>query len=253
MAHAQTADDRPVVHVSNPSGASRIVLVCEHASHFIPADLNNLGLDATAQQSHAAWDPGALAVAEIMSDQLDAVLVASTVSRLVYDCNRPPEAPSAMPSQSEAFKIPGNADLTPAQRQTRAATYYEPFRAELGTQIGLKTAPVIVTVHSFTPVYHGTPRGVEIGFLHDTDSRLADALLALPAMSPAPKVDRNQPYGPQDGVTHTLKVHALPQGHLNVMIEVRNDLIATPKQQSAVGETLVNWIRDALGALNVDV
>ena len=36
----------------------------------------------------------------------------------------------------------------------------------------------VVTVHSFTPVHFGEPRAVELGILHDEDSRLADGMLA---------------------------------------------------------------------------
>ncbi len=103
---------REVVAVTNPAGRSDIVLVCEHASRSIPAELNGLGASQDTLQSHAAWDIGAAAVAEAMSAQLDAPLVASRISRLVYDCNRPPDAVDAMPEQSEIHAIPGNRHLS---------------------------------------------------------------------------------------------------------------------------------------------
>ncbi len=61
-----------VVGVTNPSGASDFLIVCEHASKFIPAEFGTLGLEGAALDSHIAWDPGALAVAEAMAAQLDA-------------------------------------------------------------------------------------------------------------------------------------------------------------------------------------
>ena len=91
--------------VKNTNGSSSIVIVCEHASSDIPASFNSLGVSQEARKSHAAWDPGALAVAIRLSEQLDAALIAGAVSRLVYDCNRPPDAPDAMPSKSEIFDI----------------------------------------------------------------------------------------------------------------------------------------------------
>ena len=111
------------VVVLNPEGRSSVVVVCEHASSYIPAGFNDLGLSGDALQSHAAWDPGAMSVAKSLSLHLDATLVASDVSRLVYDCNRPPDAPDAMPARSEVFDVPGNANLTSGQRQERIAEF----------------------------------------------------------------------------------------------------------------------------------
>ncbi|MBT0957548.1 N-formylglutamate amidohydrolase [Alphaproteobacteria bacterium KMM 3653] len=236
------------VETVNPQGGSRVVLVCEHASAFIPASFANLGLDAAAAQSHIAWDPGARAVALRMSERLDAPLVAGKVSRLVYDCNRPPEAPDAMPARSEIFEVPGNAQLTEAERSARTARYYMPFRAALAQRVKSTVSAVIVTVHSFTPVYNGQDRAVEIGVLHDADTRLADALLSSAAQHTDMQVMRNEPYGPQHGVTHTLTEHALPGGHLNVMLEIRNDLIATTAQQEAMGDMIAAWLAQALTA-----
>lgn len=234
------------VEVINAGAKAPLVLVCEHASREIPACFEGLGLDVAARESHVAWDPGALGVARAMSDDLDAVLVASRVSRLVYDCNRPPEAPGAMPAQSEIFAIPGNATLDDAARTARVATYYEPFRATLAATIGRIGAPVIVTVHSFTRIYHGKPRAVEIGILHDSDTRLADAMLAVAADHTPLRVERNAPYGPQDGVTHTLREHGLAHGHPHVMLEIRNDLITTEAEQQQMAGMISNWLRAAL-------
>jgi predicted N-formylglutamate amidohydrolase len=246
MNHTQTSRTDAVVEVLNAGGAAQVVVVCEHASHFIPPEFDDLGLSPEALTSHAAWDPGALPVAETMALALGAPLVASRVSRLVYDCNRPPDAPDAMPVRSEVIEIPGNAGLDDAGRAARISSYYRPFQAQLAATLGAKSDPAVVTVHSFTPVYHGAKRQVEIGRLHDHDSRLADAMLACADRHSRYRVERNAPYGPQDGVTHTLREHALPQKRLNVMIEIRNDLIATPQAQKALARQLAPWVAQAI-------
>ena len=233
------------VAVLNAEGKSSVVIVCEHASCFFPDTFDDLGLAGDALQSHAAWDPGAMAVAQFLSERLDATLVASGVSRLVYDCNRPTSAPDAMPEQSEAIRVPGNENLTPAQRAGRATHYYEPFRAHLAETIAAKLKPVVVTVHSFTPIYHGKKRAVEIGVLHDNDTRLADAMLKIADAHTSANVQRNAPYGPEDGVTHTLREHAIREGHLNVMLEIRNDLIKTAEQQYEMAKMIAGWIANA--------
>lgn len=239
-----------VVGTINPPGAAPILLVCEHASRHIPAAFGDLGLSDEARRSHIAWDPGALAVAEGMAAALDAPLLFQRVSRLVYDCNRPPEAESAVPARSEIYAIPGNEGLSAEARAARVSRYYLPFRAALDDLVDRRTGagqrPAIVTVHSFTPVYNGVRRTLDIGILHDADARLADAMLAV---ADAGDVRRNEPYGPEDGVTHTLRTHAIPRGLLNVMIEIRNDLIADPESQRAMAARLSGWVRGALAAI----
>ncbi|NND18222.1 MAG: N-formylglutamate amidohydrolase, partial [Silicimonas sp.] len=83
-------DDGPAAEVVNPGGCAPICLVCEHASPAIPSSLGLLGLADEDRYSHAVWDPGAGDLARSLSERLDAPLVLGRVSRLVYDCNRPP-------------------------------------------------------------------------------------------------------------------------------------------------------------------
>ncbi len=234
-----------VVQLDNADGSSSIVLVCEHASAHIPAEFDHLGLPENVRQSHAVWDPGAMGVAQHLARRLDAALVAGAVSRLIYDCNRPPEAEDAMPARSEVIDVPGNMALSPEQRRERIKRYYEPFKRTLHEQIAKTQAPVVVTIHSFTPVFHGAFRSVEIGILHDVDARLADALIDTAPKYTSASVQRNQPYGPENGVTHTLKEHAIPGEHLNVMLEIRNDLIKTEADQREIADMIAVWLSDA--------
>ncbi|MBZ0216689.1 MAG: N-formylglutamate amidohydrolase [Fimbriimonadaceae bacterium] len=235
-----------VAEILNPAGSGDFLIVCEHASHFIPPNLNNLGLDGDVLKSHIAWDPGALSVAAKISVALDAPLVAQRVSRLVYDCNRPLEAESAIPAKSERYQIPGNIGLTDASRRARHETFYLPFRDKLTGCLQQKIdsgyAPALVTVHSFTPVYQGRRRDVEIGVLHDADSRLADSFLKITEPDAPFIIRRNEPYGPADGVTHTLAAHAMPRGLLNVMFEIRNDLITDETSQ----RDIATWLSENL-------
>jgi len=235
------------VNIHNSGGSHRVVLVCEHASAFIPPQYNNLGLDPSQALSHIAWDPGALNTARYLSRKLDAVLVEGTVSRLIYDLNRPPESAGAMIEKSEEHNIPGNTGLAEKEKQQRVDTYYTPFKNSLADVMANHPNPVLVTIHSFTPVYGGVSRAVEIGILHDTDTRLADEILGIAS---GYEIMRNEPYGPEDGVTHTLKLHALPNGYPNVMIEVCNTLISSDADCKAMADNLYSWIEQAMISLN---
>ena len=248
-----SAEEGDPVALENVVARGRAIIVCEHASRRMPEALGTLGLSAEALSSHIAWDPGALAVARLLATSLDATLVHQRFSRLVYDCNRPPCSPAAMPEKSEVYDIPGNRELDQAARDARTAALYEPFRTALARLVRARMAegraPVVVTVHSFTPVYFGRPRDVEIGILHDADSRLADAMLAAAARDGGYAVRRNEPYGPEDGVTHTLKEHGLVNGLANVMIEVRNDLVRDEAGERAVADYLAGLLGEGLASL----
>lgn len=238
-----------VVAVSKKTETPSILIVCEHASNDIPPHLQNLGLSQAARVSHAAWDLGALGVAEYMADQLSALLIAGRVSRLVYDCNRPPQAASAIPEKSEIYDIPGNVNLTPTERQNRIDRVYRPFEAALRDHINQhrETLSLMVTIHSFTPVYHGKQRDVEIGILHGQDAGFAHAMMgAIPSAS-GWDVRLNEPYSAQDGVAHTLDLHGAGNGLANVMIEIRNDLIQTSDSQQRLARFLSDWLIQTLG------
>jgi predicted N-formylglutamate amidohydrolase len=255
MSAALDMTESDAVEVINRGGDGPVVLLCEHASHHIPERYADLGLAPEDRYSHAAWDPGALGVAEELSHLLNAPLVASRVSRLVYDCNRPPEAASAMPTRSEAIDVPGNQGLTPDQRAEREASVYRPFCEAVGAVLDgrrvSQSPTALVTVHSFTPVFHGRTRAVEIGILHDTDSRIADAMLDRATALPHRHVDRNEPYGPADGVTHSLRLHGIDRDLPNVMIEIRNDLLASEADQAALAREIHLLLVPALAALGL--
>lgn len=236
--------------VINPDGAGPVVIICEHASAHIPAVYDGLGLVPDDLKSHAVWDPGARDLSLKLSKALDAPVVASAVSRLVYDCNRPPEAPSAMPEKSELIEVPGNTGLTATARQRRAQAVYHPFCRAVSDILDKRgSGAIVVTVHSFTPVYFGKPRPVELGLLHDEDSRLVDLMLDHAGKLPHRKIARNEPYGPADGVTHSLKLHAVSRGLANVMIEVRNDLLATEEMATGMALDILALLIPAVNEL----
>lgn len=240
----------PVVTVENAGGQSPLLIVCEHASNAFPAAFGTLGLSAADRRAHIAWDPGAVGLARALARRLDATLVAAHVSRLVYDLNRPPNAPSACAEVSETHAIPGNRDLGPADRLLRTEAVYLPFHTALHDTLARRLATgrdtVMVTIHSFTPVWHGRPRAVEVGIIHDAGDSFATSLLREIAACSGHACALNEPYSAADGVTHTLKLHAVPYGLDHAMVEVRNDLIATPEAEEAMAGILARALAAAL-------
>jgi predicted N-formylglutamate amidohydrolase len=153
-----------------------------------------------------------------------------------------------MPTVSETTRIPGNENLKSEQKLDRIESIYRPFHAAVSLLIDQRTAKgmstTVVSIHSFTPIYKGKERKLDIGILHDRDARMADKL-----MSEFPRFDvrRNEPYGPKDGVLHTLHMHAEIRGLPYAMIEIRNDLIADERGQSQWAHRLSVALQHAVG------
>jgi predicted N-formylglutamate amidohydrolase len=165
-----------------------------------------------------------------MARALDAVLISSTISRLIVDCNRPLDAPDLMPALSETTVIAANRDLSPEERAARVALAHAPFHAAVEAVVEARLAagqPTrIVSVHSFTPVYRGIARPWDVGILHDDDERLSRPMIAALQAIDGLVVGDNQPYAPADRVYYTLERHARSRELPCAMIEIRNDAIA---------------------------
>jgi predicted N-formylglutamate amidohydrolase len=221
--------------VENPEGAGPIVIVCDHASNRIPDDYKSLGFAEDALATHIAWDPGALAVSRRLSTRLDAPLLWPDVSRLVIDCNRPPDAASLIVAESEGRPVTANHGLSAAQRSRRLATIHAPYHDAIDACLARRETAglpsTLVAIHSFTPVYFGKARPWQVGIVFGDDQRLADRLIRELEADSALTVGINQPYSPADQVYYTVERHAGPRGLPAVMIEIRNDEIGDEEGQ----------------------
>jgi predicted N-formylglutamate amidohydrolase len=222
--------DREAVAVDNPNGQGAFVLVCDHASNWVPPSLKGLGLPSGELERHIAWDPGALELARRLSDLLDAPLVHATVSRLVLDVNRDPAHHGSVVTRSEDTDIPGNQEISVEERARRVQSIYEPYHRTLDgaieQSVARDPAPQIISIHSFTPVYRKEQRPWHIGVLSGDDKRLSQPLLQLLRAAGEFSVGDNQPYAPTDGVYHTLDRHCARRNLRSVLLELRSDTIS---------------------------
>ena len=204
--------------------------------------LGDLGLPADELTRHIAWDIGIAGVAEALAKQLDAHLIAQRYSRLVIDCNRPPTAPSSIPRISEATTIPGNEGLTRDAAEARRRAIFDPYHRRIDEVIDARLREqrptVLVSLHSFTPVYAGIARPWHIGTLYHRDTRLPPLLLKLLRGEAQLVVGDNEPYAVSDETDYTIPVHGEARGLMNSGIEIRQDLIADPAGQSEWAERL---------------
>ena len=223
--------DPPPFTILNPHGAAPVVLLCDHASNAIPAALGNLGLDEAALARHIAWDIGAAEVTRHLAEILDAPAALSGYSRLVVDCNRSHDDPTAMRQISDGTIVPGNRGLDATARALRTEGCYWPYHRAVTGLIddvaGRDVTPAIVSIHTCTPVMKDIERPWHIGVLSNHDRRMADLLIAELARDSTVCIGDNQPYSGLDPHGHTIETHALPQGRPNVLLEIRQDLVDT--------------------------
>src|SRR5450631_4789839 len=155
-------EDVPPLFEQNAAGRSPFLFTCDHYGRLIPRKLGDLGLPAGELTRHIAWDIGIAGVAEALSKQLDAHLIAQRYSRLVIDCNRPPDAPSSIPRISEATTIPANEALSRDAAEVRRRAIFDPYHRRIAEVIDARlregVPTVLVSLHSFTPVYAGIAR-----------------------------------------------------------------------------------------------
>jgi len=226
----QTGDDRPPVLEENAQGRSPFLLTSDHFGREIPRSLGNLGLPKSELARHIAWDIGIAGVARELSKRLNAHLIAQAYSRLVIDCNRPLHAPTSIPHISEATIIPGNEGLTREAVEARRSEVFDPYHNRISEVIdqrledGLPT--VLVSLHSFTPVYAGIRRPWHIGTLYQSDNGLPSLLLKFLRAGGDLIVGDNEPYAVSDETDYTIPVHGEARGLMNTGIEIRQDLIS---------------------------
>jgi predicted N-formylglutamate amidohydrolase len=250
------ADEPPAVEVVNADGRGRAILICDHASPRIPRRLGTLGLNQADRLRHVAWDIGTAKLARRLSAILDAPLALSGYSRLVVDCNRPLDEPSAFCTRSEDVDVPGNRGLSDAEKAARAEAFYWPYQdavhALVTSRMERERLPVMVSIHSFTPVWFGRARPWHIGVHYRLDRRLAALALEGLRADPGLVVGENEPYPVALDEDYTVPVHAELRGLPYVLFEVRQDLLADEPGIAAWAERLGGLLGAALNHPSLD-
>ena len=222
-------NDPPPFELINPGGTAETLLVCDHASHAVPEAMERLGLAENVIQDHIGWDIGAAELSRQMANLLDAPALLAGYSRLLIDCNRPPEAPDRIPSVSDGVVIPANQSLDPMAIAARVETFFQPYhdaiREAIVGMLARGVMPSLVAVHSFTPVMGGIRRPWHVSVCWERDRRIAKPLVAALRQEPETCVGDNEPYAIEPLTDFTIPEHGARRGLPHVLIEVRNDQI----------------------------
>lgn len=222
-----------------------VLLLCDHASNAVPADVN-LDIAPELLNLHIAADIGADPLTRSLAARLDAPAILATVSRLVIDLHREPDHVSLIPHRSDGHWIPGN---DPVDRAGRIARFHAPYHRLLARRIRAQRPRLILSIHSFTPCleHGGTDRPWQVGILYNRDARAARPAIELFREQGFVTGD-NEPYSGRL-LNATLNRHAEANGIPSIAIEVRNDLIrdaAGVERWSQTLAGLANSLRNSL-------
>lgn len=235
--------------VVNEKGKARVLILCDHAGNAVPSCLDNLGLSGEDLKKHSAIDIGARGVAIELARILDAPCVLANYSRLVVDLNRYLDHPTAFVPDCEGHEIPGNLDISNAERRARITEIYEVYHKEIERQLQkfeeADVIPAIISIHSFTKSFYKQIRPWEIGVLWVHDERLP-----RPAMEHLRGqgfvVGDNEPYDARMLWGTTVNVHGDVHGFPNVLFEIRNDLVSTGEGEIKMAHALADSMQDML-------
>jgi predicted N-formylglutamate amidohydrolase len=212
-----------------------LVLVADHARNSLPEEYGDLGLPADEFQRHIAYDIGVEGVTRRLAALTGAPAVMASYSRLLIDPNRGEDDPTLIRQLYDGTVVPANYPLAPAERERRLENFYRPYHDAVGAMIASVHAatggsPLIISVHSFTPVMQGHVRPWHVGVLWDLDDRAPRPLIEMLAADETLVVGDNEPY---DGALRgdTMYKHAIVNGFAHALIEIRQDLIADESGQ----------------------
>ena len=240
----------PPFHILGEQRDSRWLITCDHASNAVPTEIGggSLGISKADMARHIAWDPGAAGVSIGLGELLGAPVVLGNFSRLVIDPNRGEDDPTLLMKLYDGTIIPANRHVGKTEIEHRLNAYHRPYHGTVARLAARRDDSVYVAIHSFTRQLRGRePRPWDIGVLYGHDARFALPLLERLRQEPDLVVGENEPYGGHlegDSVDR----HAIKPGRVNVLIELRNDVIRTDAQQRAWAERLAPILEDVLAA-----
>lgn len=231
------------VEVIEGAAGAPIVISCEHASERLPEPWSWPEEDRRLLGTHWASDLGAAELARELARELSAPAVLSRFTRLLIDPNRPLDADTLFRAQADGEPIRLNAaPLEVTDRRRRVDRYYLPYHAALDRVVAASRAEILFAVHTFTPVYEGQPRTLQMGVLFDEEELLAQRLLHAIA-DEGFHADLNEPWSGKEGLIYSARRHALGHGRRAIEIEVRQDLASDPAARARIVAFLARFFR----------
>ncbi len=230
------------VELVRGSRAAPAFLTCEHASMRMPEPWRWPEGDRRLVGTHWSYDLGAREITLELARELNASAVLSRCSRLLVDPNREETHPDTFRAMADGQPVLLNADLSADDRERRLATYHRPYHVALDAALAAVDAPMLFSIHSFTPNYQGELREVEIGVLFNYEEREAHQLGAV-LSEDFERVAYNEPWSGRAGLIYSAERHSQKHGRLALELEVRQDRAVDPAFRARLVPALARFFR----------
>ncbi|SFJ84445.1 N-formylglutamate amidohydrolase [Celeribacter neptunius] len=248
----------PPFQIEGDTRPGRWLITCDHATNRVPPEIGEmLGISEADMARHIAYDIGALGVSRHLAEALDSPMIHTDFSRLVIDPNRGEDDPTLVMKLYDGTIIPANRLADEAEVERRLELFHRPYHDAYEDLCARREQGIICAIHSFTPQLKGRPRRPwQIGILSAYDKRFTTPFIKALESSETlgAEAERlgerlvigdNEPYDghlPGDAIDR----HALHHGRLNLLIELRSDLIETPEDQARWAALLAPILKDTL-------
>jgi len=230
----------PVEVLGDPAAGGPFVFTCEHATNLLP-EWEPEDSERAALAAHWGWDIGAADLTRELARLTGSCAVLSRFSRLVCDPNRDPQEPSFVMQAIDGVPLSWNRGVDDGERHRRAARYFDPYHEAidhtLRARLRVDAEVRLCAIHSFTPVYLGQSRPMEVGVLFDAWDEHAWRLEGALAAEGFAAV-QNAPYSGFDGLIYAASRHGRAHGLVYLELEVRQDLIDEPAKAGAVASRI---------------
>jgi len=222
-----------------------LILSCEHAVDTIPNEyLYLFNKHQEILKTHRAIDFGADSIANFLSSMLHCDLISAAATRLLIDCNR---------SLTSACFSEITHKLSMADKQQIIATYYLPFRTQVAQKINTAIASgkyvLHLSIHSFTPIFHGIVRNADLGLLYDP-SRATEKNFARNLQKQLKShyhTRLNYPYlGISDGHTTALRKQYADHMYTGIEVECNQKLTRSVAELRVLEKTLADSLAGIL-------
>lgn len=220
---------------------AKVFLTCEHASQRFPESWRLAGADLRLAGTHWAYDLGAAEITRELAAATSAPAVLARFSRLLADPNRAEDSPDLFRARADGLPIELNRDLDADERAARLALH-RAYHAAIERSLGATSADIVFAVHTFTPVYEGAVRAVELGVLFDREEALAEAM-AAPLRAAGFVVAMNEPYSGRGGLMYSAERHAQRHGARAIELETRQDIATDPARRHQLVATVAGFLQ----------
>lgn len=211
--------------VAATAASPAVLITCEHASNRLPPGWSWPASDAHLAAQHWGYDLGIAPFAHHLARALGAPAVLSRFTRLLVDPNRPLGHETLFRDRADGQPIALNVGLTPQDAQRRIEGYYTPYHDAVDAMVRAFPGVPVLSLHSYTDLYEGAPRAVQLGVLYDADEAYGRAWWAQLRHVPL-DVRINEPWSGLEGLMYSAQLHATRHGRRAVELEIRQDLLA---------------------------